>query len=205
MESWKIELYAPYLAHHGIEGQKWGVKHGPPYPLQYKSLSKEEKKHVSAGNRIGDSYGKRSMNKLNRQYKSIMERLDRKERRLKDDGDDEGAREVRNLMDKYEKEYKRRGNNINKLSLEELKDKAFQNFANKVSFYNPLTLPFAAIDYMLNKEKYNAADLGKLNLSSKDFDRLEDVTYQGEKWVRDRVYSRDNSPSEIYDKRKGGK
>lgn len=22
-----------YLMHHGIEGQKWGVKHGPPYPL----------------------------------------------------------------------------------------------------------------------------------------------------------------------------
>ena len=25
--------YADYLAHHGIKGQKWGVKHGPPYPL----------------------------------------------------------------------------------------------------------------------------------------------------------------------------
>lgn len=24
----------PYLAHHGIRGQKWGVKHGPPYPLK---------------------------------------------------------------------------------------------------------------------------------------------------------------------------
>jgi hypothetical protein len=23
----------PYLAHHGIKGQQWGVKHGPPYPL----------------------------------------------------------------------------------------------------------------------------------------------------------------------------
>lgn len=22
-----------YLAHHGIKGQKWGVKNGPPYPL----------------------------------------------------------------------------------------------------------------------------------------------------------------------------
>ena len=22
-----------WLAHHGIDGQKWGVKHGPPYPL----------------------------------------------------------------------------------------------------------------------------------------------------------------------------
>ena len=23
-----------YLAHHGIKGQKWGVEHGPPYPLK---------------------------------------------------------------------------------------------------------------------------------------------------------------------------
>lgn len=26
-----------YLAHHGTKGQKWGVKHGPPYPLDEKS------------------------------------------------------------------------------------------------------------------------------------------------------------------------
>lgn len=25
-----------YLAHHGVKGQKWGVQHGPPYPLDEK-------------------------------------------------------------------------------------------------------------------------------------------------------------------------
>lgn len=45
MESWKNELYeSGYLAHHGIEGQKWGVKHGPPYPLP-QSNKKLSKKH----------------------------------------------------------------------------------------------------------------------------------------------------------------
>lgn len=28
MEAWRDELY-----HHGIEKQRWGVRHGPPYPL----------------------------------------------------------------------------------------------------------------------------------------------------------------------------
>lgn len=38
-----------YLSHHGIQGQKWGVKHGPPYPLESseKSSSEKEKKSLS--------------------------------------------------------------------------------------------------------------------------------------------------------------
>jgi hypothetical protein len=34
------EELTDYLMHHGIKGQKWGVKHGPPYPL-------DEKEHKS--------------------------------------------------------------------------------------------------------------------------------------------------------------
>ena len=32
-----------WLAHHGIEGQRWGVRHGPPYPIQDKILRKGTK------------------------------------------------------------------------------------------------------------------------------------------------------------------
>lgn len=35
--------HGQYLAHHGILGQKWGKKNGPPYPLDYSKLSPEEK------------------------------------------------------------------------------------------------------------------------------------------------------------------
>lgn len=33
-------MYEMYLMHHGIKGQKWGVKHGPPYPLEQHSAGK---------------------------------------------------------------------------------------------------------------------------------------------------------------------
>ena len=32
-----------YLSHHGIKGQRWGVKNGPPYPLGYEDHNKREK------------------------------------------------------------------------------------------------------------------------------------------------------------------
>lgn len=47
-----------YLAHHGIKGQKWGVKNGPPYPLdesqqspseQKKGLTDKQKKVMATG------------------------------------------------------------------------------------------------------------------------------------------------------------
>ena len=39
MEAWREELY-----HHGILGQKWGHKNGPPYPLGASDHSASEKK-----------------------------------------------------------------------------------------------------------------------------------------------------------------
>lgn len=44
-------LYGPYLAHHGIKGQKWGVRNGPPYPLDNSDISdriyNNAKSHIS--------------------------------------------------------------------------------------------------------------------------------------------------------------
>lgn len=34
------------LYHHGIEGQKWGVRNGPPYPLKEKDVSISDKVRV---------------------------------------------------------------------------------------------------------------------------------------------------------------
>lgn len=37
------------LYHHGIKGQKWGDKNGPPYPLSASSHSLSEKKEGTKG------------------------------------------------------------------------------------------------------------------------------------------------------------
>lgn len=57
-----------YLMHHGVDGQKWGVKHGPPYPLddsqstgsrlktkkkKKKQINPEEKAAIERGGRFG--------------------------------------------------------------------------------------------------------------------------------------------------------
>lgn len=49
-----MKLRQNYLAHHGIPGQEWGKRNGPPYPLNpEKDYSKEEKKFQKdiAGNK----------------------------------------------------------------------------------------------------------------------------------------------------------
>ena len=44
MENYRIVYNQNYLAHHGIQGQKWGVRNGPPYPLGAGDHSASEKK-----------------------------------------------------------------------------------------------------------------------------------------------------------------
>lgn len=39
-----MDSYISYLEHHGILGQKWGVKNGPPYPLDANAHNSREKK-----------------------------------------------------------------------------------------------------------------------------------------------------------------
>ena len=55
METWRAELY-----HHGILGQKWGVRNGPPYPLGGGDYTPREKRAIYKQRKKGNSiYNKR--------------------------------------------------------------------------------------------------------------------------------------------------
>ena len=50
------EYVDEFLAHHGIKGQRWGVRNGPPYPLKAGDHSASEKKanwRSSLSNKVG--------------------------------------------------------------------------------------------------------------------------------------------------------
>ena len=50
--------YSNYLSHHGIKGQKWGVKMGPPYPLGQGDHSKAEIAGMKKGKKGRTTGGK---------------------------------------------------------------------------------------------------------------------------------------------------
>ncbi len=73
--------YSPYLAHHGILGQKWGKKNGPPYPLGASDHSAAEKK--AGWKKSLDNDGKTlSKRQLKRNIKDKKEDVDYAQRSL---------------------------------------------------------------------------------------------------------------------------
>lgn len=60
-----------YLMHHGIKGQKWGVRNGPPYPLNQTAHNKVVKADQSA------KYGAKQQPTANAPKQSILKRKDR--------------------------------------------------------------------------------------------------------------------------------
>lgn len=73
------ELEYNYLAHHGILGQRWGRRNGPPYPLDASDHSAVEKKQLSkslSGKRHEEMYG--------RNQKSNSEKTGKKDFHLTD-------------------------------------------------------------------------------------------------------------------------
>ena len=51
MPNYSLTFKGDELSHHGIDGQKWGVRNGPPYPLDSGDHSKAELRAMRKNNR----------------------------------------------------------------------------------------------------------------------------------------------------------
>lgn len=73
--SWALDLQEEScLSHHGILGQRKGVKNGPPYPLGLNAHSSAQKKAAkSAGIKVGGSSGKGSIANLFKRKKPVQQ------------------------------------------------------------------------------------------------------------------------------------
>lgn len=56
MEAWRREVY---LAHYGIKGQRWGVRRGPPYPIDEKVMRKGTRLNSVSGYSDSEEYRNR--------------------------------------------------------------------------------------------------------------------------------------------------
>lgn len=78
------DFYRDYISHHGIKGQKWGVKNGPPYPLdsskstgkRLKESGSVTKKKAIPSNAVKTETAKKSIiDKSSPEYKDKVHRL----------------------------------------------------------------------------------------------------------------------------------
>lgn len=73
-----------YLQHHGILGQKWGVRNGPPYPLSGGSYTRSQITKVYTQRKIGNSiYNKKHFDEVLSKNKTTLTTLSYNKDRMK--------------------------------------------------------------------------------------------------------------------------
>lgn len=70
--------YSYYLEHHGIQGQKWGKRNGPPYPLAPSAHSQAEKRLRLVNEGQLDSWKDEQAVKINKKYDKKITRIQKK-------------------------------------------------------------------------------------------------------------------------------
>jgi hypothetical protein len=121
-----------YLAHHGVAGQKWGQRHGPPYPLN-SNPSKQAKlkaKSKSSYNKLYGGYQGISMNPLidilmkthkDKKAPSKVDELKLKQQRYDDYTD--------KIYEEFSNTYKRELKNLLDTPITIAKDQSLQRYS----------------------------------------------------------------------------
>lgn len=158
------------LYHHGIDGQKWGIRHGPPYPLDRadhnkvveKSEKASKKRHLSY--RGSRKYAKRMSDK---DLNDTIDRLQREEtyRRLvsKEKADKKAAK----IAKKEAKEAKVRYENQNEMQKQQFEENKKANSIVRKVITNLLTNAATVAGKEITKRVINEK-LGVADTKEKD-------------------------------------
>lgn len=86
------------LYHHGVDGQKWGVKHGPPYPLDRSASRQEAKKRKARRKNMI------KINKKRKKSKKAAEKRDLSYKRSKKPAKQMTNKELNDTIDRLQRE-----------------------------------------------------------------------------------------------------
>lgn len=89
--------YSEYLAHHGIEGMRWGKRNGPPYPLNESQMTAKEK----AKNEVSEFARSEAVKRAKFKEKVKMTKLKEREARRQNRIDERESRR-QNRVDERE-------------------------------------------------------------------------------------------------------
>lgn len=86
------------LSHHGKDGQKWGVMHGPPYPLDKSATVQAKKKKKSLMTKIKD----KKKGKMLRKAKEAKKKEREEKEKVINSGDAKAVKKISNKLNEEE-------------------------------------------------------------------------------------------------------
>lgn len=156
------------LFHHGIDGQKWGVRHGPPYPLDREDHNEIVERSHDATKKRHLSYersGKYAKRMTDKDLNDTIDRLQREETYRKLVSKEREEKKAAKLAKQAKKEADERYKNQNELAKKQQELQEQQQKANKKA--NSITKK--VIENLLTKAASTAGTQVTKNLIDKYF------------------------------------
>lgn len=161
------------LFHHGIDGQKWGVRHGPPYPLDREDHNEIVERSHDATKKRHLSYersGKYAKRMTDKDLNDTIDRLQREETYRKLVSKEREEKKAAKLAKRAKKEADERYKNQNELTKKQQELQEQQQKANKKAN----SIARKVIENLLTKAASTAGTQVTKHLIEKHFNKPND-------------------------------
>lgn len=161
------------LFHHGIDGQKWGVRHGPPYPLDREDHNEIVERSHDATKKRHLSYersGKYAKRMTDKDLNDTIDRLQREETYRKLVSKEREEKKAAKLAKQAKKEADERYKNQNELTKKQQELQEQQQKANKKAN----SIARKVIENLLTKAASTAGTQVTKHLIEKHFNKPND-------------------------------